>query len=156
MSNVRWMFYICSSNVRLQFCLCSSMIIIMDDQLADFIKGAPPGRRVKKLEHSRYANQILQSYYELGWTYRAIAAWLRRKRLPVALSTLHSFIREHPPSSNSDVDPSPATVNEPKPLPPQPIPHPQTPMPTTTHQPSPPTSPPQKSSIRKPRFNLDT
>jgi hypothetical protein len=129
----------------------------MDDELTKFIKGAPPGRRVKKL--ARYAKLVL-GCYDLGWTYRAIAGQLRRKhRLSVAPSTLWEFVRQHRPGAapaSNTIHLSAATVTEPKQASAPAISQPQPPAPAKTSSPTPATTPSPKPTPRKPRFNLDT
>jgi hypothetical protein len=144
------MFGFCSTNVRLLFDLCSTIIVVMDDELAAFIQGAPPGRRARKLE--RYAKLVLGSY-DLGWTYRAIAAQLRRKhRLSVVPSTVWEFIHQHRPDAAPPSD-APA-ITAPTPTnPPVPV-QTETPSPPTAPEPAP-ASPPLPKPSRKPRFNLD-
>ena len=146
----RWMFHKRFSNVSLLFHFSSTIIALMDDELAAFIQDAPP-RRAKKLE--RYSKLVL-ACYDLGWTYRAIADQLRRKRrLSVAPATVWRFIRQHragpaPPSS-------PPASPPPRPAAPPPAIQPETPSPTMPPKPAPPTPPPARP-VRKPRFNLDT
>jgi hypothetical protein len=132
------------------FDLCSTIMVVMDDELAAFIQGAPPGRRARKLE--RYAKLVL-GCYDLGWTYRAIAAQLRRKhRLSVVPSTVWEFIHQHRPDA-APLSRAPAN------MPPKPT---ALPAPTSPAEPPPlvapepaPASPPLPKPSRKPRFNLD-
>jgi hypothetical protein len=117
----------------------------MDDELAEFTKGGPPGRRRPKLE--RYAKLVLDSH-DLGWTCGEIAVNLQRKKhLTVSRVTVWRLIHQH--RAKVVANPTTAgTTTKPEPSAPQPT------------QPSPPTfsEPPTLSNPnqRKARFNLDT